>query len=153
MSGLKAKLQSTKQAGEIQKAEQAENLNQKVSNLREINKELRAMKKKQDDVMSAKDEDKAETMVSSEEARQWKAEAQAQARNDALEDFLNEHDKEEDAMSHIPSEAPTEQLLNEYQHLMQEYEKLADGNKKMEQKVEDMTRYMAEWIRYEKRKF
>jgi len=41
-------------------------------------------------------------------------------------------------ISQIPSQAPTEQLAAEYKKLMDEYEQLCEGNKKMEEHVETL---------------
>ena len=37
-----------------------------------------------------------------------------------------------EAISAMPSQAPTEQLANEYKRLMDEYDTICEGNKRME---------------------
>jgi len=43
-----------------------------------------------------------------------------------------------DIASQIPSQAPTEQLAAEYQKLIEEYDQLLVGNKKMEMHVDKL---------------
>ena len=43
-----------------------------------------------------------------------------------------------DQLSNLPSQAPTEQLAQEYKKLMDEYDTIVTGNKKLEEQVDNL---------------
>ena len=55
--------------------------------------------------------------------------------NDALSQVAS------DAISNMPSQAPTEKLAQEYKRLMQEYDTICEGNKRMEDQIEDIKKH------------
>ena len=58
-----------------------------------------------------------------------------QKQDDALSQVPSE------AVSNMPSQAPTEKLAQEYKRLMEEYDTICEGNKRMEDQIEDIKKH------------
>ena len=46
-----------------------------------------------------------------------------------------------EVISQMPSEAPTEKLANEYKRLMEEYDTICEGNKRMEEQIDQIKQH------------
>ena len=60
--------------------------------------------------------------------------AVAESRKESALDAISQVPTE--VISNMPSEAPTEKLANEYKRLMEEYDTICEGNKKMEEQID-----------------
>jgi hypothetical protein len=58
-----------------------------------------------------------------------------------VDEGLSQVGSEADAVSVVPSQTPTEVLAKEYKKLMDEYDTICVGNKKLEETVEEMKQH------------